>query len=283
MVKIQIDNDVYTIPERWSEMSTDEMLYLAKLTTEDLPEQQIKLFMLLHHLKAHVGRHRKIYGEDFKVMIGKEPENVKFRIGRRKYLLSPEEINELSALYGFLFTRKKEKYSNAWYTIITPEFPDINPFPKFTLHFRTFTGPSEYFFNICFEQFMFLQTYLDHMADDPEAINGVLACLWHTGKKWNAHRIEKDARILKHLSPAKKMVMYWFITSCMQSWSDNYPRIFCGEGKAINGVFDSQQRLLNMLANGDITKKPEIRESNIMDAFYTIDEAMRAKEESGKK
>ena len=69
----------------------------------------------------------------------------------------------------------------------------------------------------------------------------------------------------------------------MQSWSDNYPRIFCGEGKAINGVFDSQQRLLNMLANGDITKKPEIRESNIMDAFYTIDEAMRAKEESGKK
>ena len=94
MVKIQIDNDVYTIPERWSEMSTDEMLYLAKLTTEDLPEQQIKLFMLLHHLKAHVGRHRNIYGEDFTVLVGKEPETVKYRIGCRKYLLSPEEINE---------------------------------------------------------------------------------------------------------------------------------------------------------------------------------------------
>ena len=120
-----------TCRQTFSLATIHEMLYLAKLTTEDLPEQQIKLFMLLHHLKAHVGRHRKIYGEDFKVLVGKEPENVKFRIGRRKYLLSPEEINELSALYGFLFTRKKEKYSNTWYTIITPGFPDINPFPKF--------------------------------------------------------------------------------------------------------------------------------------------------------
>ena len=62
MHQIQIYDDKYQLPERWDELSNKEMTYLVKLTQNDVSIEQVKIYMLLYCLKAHVSRHRKIYG-----------------------------------------------------------------------------------------------------------------------------------------------------------------------------------------------------------------------------
>jgi hypothetical protein len=36
-------------------------------------------------------------------------------------------------------------------------------------------------------------------------------------------------------------------------------------------VFENQMRIINTLANGDVTKKPEVRNSNLYDALYSME------------
>lgn len=63
--------------------------------------------------------------------------------------------------------------------------------------------------------------------------------------------------------------------------ANSYPRIFSGEGKGSYGrVFDAQLRLLDSLAQSDMTKKPEIRKGLLLDALYSMDESIRRKEET---
>ena len=74
--------------------------------------------------------------------------------------------------------------------------------------------------------------------------------------------------------------MYWFITGCLINLGDQFPHVFSGkEGSIRNNVFDSQLRLLDTLANSDMTKKDAVRKGNLMDALYSMDESVRKHDE----
>lgn len=124
-----------------------------------------------------------------------------------------------------------------------------------------------------------MQTYLDAIQVDPDKLNYMLACLWHRGKEFNIDNLERDAMLIKYLPERKKMVMYWFVSGCLSYLSNGFPRIFSGGGTITHNVFDSQMRLLDTLANSDMTKKDSVRKGNLMDALYTMDEIMRRNEE----
>lgn len=75
--------------------------------------------------------------------------------------------------------------------------------------------------------------------------------------------------------------MYWYILGSLSCMGNSYPRIFSGESKGSYGrVFDAQLRLLDSLAQSDMTKKPEIRKGLLLDALYSMDESIRRKEET---
>nr|DAX36018.1 MAG TPA: hypothetical protein [Caudoviricetes sp.] len=76
------------------------------------------------------------------------------------------------------------------------------------------------------------------------------------------------------------MIMYWYILGSLSCMSAAYPRIFSGEGKNNGRIFDAQLRLLDSLAQSDMTKKPEIRRGLLLDALYSMDESIRRKEET---
>ena len=63
MHTIQINDDTYTLPESWDELTPKQLLYLVKLTKSDIPVEQVKVYMMLYCLKAHVCRHKKIFKE----------------------------------------------------------------------------------------------------------------------------------------------------------------------------------------------------------------------------
>ena len=54
MHTIQIKDDTYTLPGSWNELTPKQLLYLVKLTKSDIPVEQVKVYMMLYCLKAHV-------------------------------------------------------------------------------------------------------------------------------------------------------------------------------------------------------------------------------------
>lgn len=280
MHTIQIDNDTFQLPQNWDELTNDQLLYLVKLTQGDIPIEELKIRMLLYCLQARVDRHKEIYKDKVRITVGQPSEKVRFRVRKKSYLLRPEEVNALADLFSFLLQIQSDKYHTGIYTyIVMPEL-SRNPYPTLRCRFRMFIGPDDQLLDITFEQFMYLQTYLDAMKDDPTQINRLLACLWHRKAAFDINRLERDAAILSHLPTDQKMVMYWYVLGSLSDLSSSYPRVFSGSGKTTGRVFDSQMRLLDSLAQSDMTKKPEVRKGYLIDALYSMDESMRRKEES---
>lgn len=272
MHKIQINDDIYQLPGSWDELTCDELLYLAKLTREDISLEKVKIHMLLYCLKAHVSRHRKRYNNLVCIVIGKSKPI--------KYLFTPEEVYTLANVFSFLFEVEKDSNEQTIRYYIKPE-RFVNPYP--TIHItakKKFTGPDDGLYDITFEQFIYMQTYLDAMQRDPHKINPLLACLWHSEKAFDINRLDIDSAQLLHLPENQKIVMYWFITGCLMNLGNQFPRVFSGKaGNVKNNVFDAQLRLLDTLAGSDVTKKDAVRKGNLIDALYTMDESVRKQDE----
>lgn len=283
MHKIQINDDTYYLPETWNELTSEQLRYLTKLTQTDMPVEQVKIHMLLYCLKAHVFRHKDIYQEYVRISVGQQSERVCFRIRRRSYFLLPEEVNCLAELFVFLLRCEAPKhYPSQERFYINPEL-DRNPYPVLRCRLHQFIGPDDQLLDITFEQFMYLQTYLDAMRSDPTKIDCLLACLWHRGKVFDISRLDKDAAVLRQLADDKKMVMYWYILGSLSEIASFYPRVFSGAGGGSGRVFDAQLRLLDSLAQSDMTKKPEIRKGLLLDALYAMDESVRRQEDAANK
>jgi hypothetical protein len=283
MHTIQINDDIYKLPENWDDLSPKQLLYLVKLTKSDIPVEQVKIYMTLYCLKAHVCRHKEIFKEYVHIKIGQESETVRFKIRNHSYFLLPEEISKIADQLSFLIRVEDNRFNpSGKLYLINPELT-TNPYPTIRCGLRKFTGPEDQLFDITFEQFMYMQTYLDAMQSDPNMINHLLACLWYRGKYFDINRIDKDAVILRRLPEARKMIMYWYIMGSLSCMAEAYPRVFSGEGKSNGRVFDAQLRLLDSLAQSDMTKKPEIRKGLLIDALYSMDESVRRQEETEEK
>lgn len=279
MHTIQINDDTYKLPENWDELTTDQLRYLVRITQTDIPIEQVKIYMLLYCLQAHVRRHKEIYNDAVRITVGQPSDKVRFNIRKKSYMLRPEEVNVLADLFHFLLRIDRGKYHPSVETYYINPGLTRTPYPTLRCRLRKFIGPDDQLLDITFEQFMYLQTYLDAMKDDPTQINRLLACLWHRKPAFDITHLERDAAILSHLPSDQKMLMYWFVLGSLSWLSDCYPRVFSGEGKSTGRVFDSQMRLLDSLAQSDMTKKPEVRKGHLIDALYSMDESLRRQEE----
>lgn len=233
--------------------------------------------MLLYCLRARVTRHPKLSKTLARLKVGTESLRVCLRIRRKRYWLTPEEVNLMADQMDWLLTEKEKDYC------IQP-LRTVNPCPKLRIRWHRLAGPDDNLFDITFEQYMYLQTYLDALPDDPSKMDSLLACLWHTGRAFRIDRLEHDARIIRHLRPDRKAALYWFVLGSIGYLADNYPRVFSGgSGRVQGNVFDSQLRLLDSLAAHDMTKKDEVRRGLFIDALYAMDEQLRIQEEMKEK
>lgn len=271
MHTLQINNDTYRLPESWNELTLRQLYFLVDITRQDTLIEEVKIKMLLRCLNASVLPPRKADGGRTRIRFGN-------RLFGKSYPFTPEEVHSLADLFGFLF--EKEEESDRYR--IQPRL-SVNPFPTLRIRCRRFTGADDGLYGITFEQFIYMQTYLDALRSDPSRLDSLLACVWHRGKRFDIDRLERDARLLHHLPDADKMVMCWFITGSLAILGEQYPRVFSGGGTSRNPVFDSQLRLLDSLAGSDMTKKDAVRKGLLIDALYTMDESIRRKEEREKR
>lgn len=261
MDEIRYGRKTINVPQGWHELTTGQLLVLARLAGKDLTVQCVKLLFAFHILGVCVLRSKA------------DGSYVLLRNGRR-FTLTLLECTLLASKFDYLFTEVKDDDDNVTLQL-QPKFVN-SPFESI----GRLRGPGDFFDRLTYYQYMFLMFYESCLEQDPQNINRLLACLWHSGKEFDNTRIEHDSRRISRLSTAKRTVMLWYYISCKEALHRRFPRIFSSAGTGGSGnVFEDQMRVVDALAGGDMTKKDQVRSGYLYDALISMDESIRRNEE----
>jgi hypothetical protein len=248
MRKLQLNEDVYDIPGTWNELTTEQLCYLIRLVNKLLSAEEIKLKMLLYCMRACV-----------KTYIPTD-EGMLFRIktGKKKYDLSAEELAICADLFAYLFITENDSIS------INPLLTR-NPFSELRIKRKIFIGADEGLSSITYGQFVMLMTRFQEMQLRPEAINDFIAVIYTSEKR------ECTAALIAQLSIEIKTAILWYYLGSMQFITEKFPITFSGSGGSSSSVFESQMRVIDALANNDVTKKEIVKNALLYDALYSLE------------
>lgn len=263
MKTITFDTDKYLLPGDWNDLSVEQLFFLISLTKKNIPIQELKVKMLLFCLGAYVAPERKNRNTDAQIIC----------IGKKKYPVTFEQMTFLSDLFNFLLSNTDEKGNCS----IEPKLTR-NPFPKTQCGCITVVGPDDGLTNITYEQFIQLQTLQSLIGKTPNlTINDFIAIIYKRNTFSTA--IEGEPLLIKKMSDTVKTVIFWYYLGCLKFISEKFPRVFSGSSGSISGsVFENQQKIIDSLADGDVTKKPEVRASLLYDALFTLELAVEKQE-----
>jgi hypothetical protein len=242
----------YSLPANWNELSAKEILFLLKLTFKNVSPQECKVKMLLFCLNANI--------------IEKRNGLYLMKIGREKHIVSSDWVNEQAEKFDFLLSEPDEQGNRYIYPKLTR-----NPFPILKSRFRKLKGPADGLTEITYDQFIYLQTYQNQIQNTEKAIDFFVSVIY-------LYKGKSNLKLVSHLSQEVKMAIFWFYLGCLDFITDKFPLTFSGGGEVKGNVYENQMRIVNTLANGDVTKKQEVRNANLYDALYSMEMAVEEHE-----
>ena len=145
----------------------------------------------------------------------------------------------------------------------------INHFKHVKIRGKSLRGPGDALEDITYEQFVWLQTWQSQLNADQDAINQMINVLYQSRAK------EHEVQTVRRMRKSVKAGILWYIQGSMSFIQMQFPHVFkpSGEDDAIVNVFDYQQRIIDSLAEGDVTKKNQVRQSLLYDALYSMEMA----------
>lgn len=265
MRKITIGEKNYSVPGEWNELTAEQLCFLAVILNRECTVQEAKLKMLLFCMGGRVRRYRRAAGNGYAISL---PSG--------KAYLTPEQLTALSSVFDYLFRE----------TDVGPDL-DIrltrNPFPRYVAKDMVLAGPDDGLTNVSYGQFIMLQSWQQQMKHDFQtALDNFLSVIW----KDSVFTTSEDgaAAWFRDVDMTVKTVMFWFYIGCMRFIQDKFPHVFPGsEGSDDSDVFDMQQRIVDEMAGGDVTKKEQVKGCLLYDALYTLDMAIERDEKAKQK
>lgn len=250
MINIKIQDATYHVPGSWNEFSKNQFMFLVKLSAKDLTYVEIQLKFFLYCIRGKVSKD-----------IGNGLFVIKTKQGRH-----PLFVDELTAVLG-VFDYLFEVNENNIRTI-APKIT-INHFKHVKCRGKSLRGPGDAMEDITYEQFVWLQTWQSQLNADPDAINQLINVLYQNRAK------EHEVRTVRRMRKSVKAAILWYIQGTMSFIQLQFPHVFkpTGDDDSTINVFDYQQRVINSLADGDVTKKNKVRESLLYDALYSMEMA----------
>ncbi len=257
MRDVVIGNKKAQLPSDWSELTTSQLELLARISSKPVPVETAKLYIVLNLLGLRITR---------KV----EDDTFRFVWRHRRGVITTEQMAQLTAVYDHFYADVEGKKG---VQVLRPTFTS-DPYPHLCVMVYPFRTPGDALERVTYNQFAYAHTFTVELSSDPSVLPKLLACLWHRSRKWDAERVDEDARLLSRLSQERQMVMFWYWLGCLSAIRLLFPRIFSGSGKGGN-PFEEQQRVIDALADGDMTKKDKVRSGLLYDALFSMDEAIR--------
>lgn len=251
MKKLTINNHDYYVPSSWDTMTKQQLLSLAKITRtcKTTMEIQLKFF-----LSCVGGRVMSQIGDGVYIL----------KIGRMKHVLFSDEITALTSAFDWLFETNEKGES-----VLAPKLT-TNHFKELRSYLHVLHGPGDALDNITYNQFVWLQTYHSILDDsEPMYLDELINIIYKTNNG------KQQVKNIRRLHADVKTVILWYYLGTLNYLSERFPNVLNGSGDgdyAIN-VFDNQQRIIDSLAEGDVTKKEQVRESFLYDALYSMEMA----------
>ena len=248
MKTLQLNDEKYLLPGNWNELTTEQQLFLIKLVGKNLSAEEIKLKMFLNILNANVHSYNDTDSEMRFIV----------KIGKLKYDFSAEEIYCITTIFNYLFITDKETGTRSISPMLTK-----NPFPILKVKGKKLQGAGEGLHDITYEQFILLMTYFSQIQEQPESVNDFIAVLY---------RKPAEPKLFNKLSPEIKTALIWYYLGSTAFMAEKFPRTFSGTGTSSGRtVFENQMRVVDTLANNDLTKKQIVKNALLYDALFTLE------------
>ena len=262
MKDVVICNRKTQLPSDWSELTTPQLELLARISSKPMPVETAKLYIVLNLLGLRITR--KVGDDTFS-----------FVRRHRRGIITTDQMAQLTSVYDSFFADVEGKKG---VQVLRPAFTK-DPYPHLCIEVFPFRSPGDALERVTYDQFVYAHTFTSQLSADPAAMPKLLACLWHSRRRWDADRIDADARLLARLSNERRMVMFWYWLGCLSAVRMLFPRVFSGTGKIGSNPFEEQQRIIDALADGDMTRKENVRRGLLYDALFSMDEAIRKADE----
>ena len=258
MTTIRIENQTYTVPSDWNEFTLEQLVALIRICmNEQLTYVEIQLKFFLHCVYGSVRQD-----------VGAGLYEIKTRAGR--HALFADELAAVLMAFDYLFDVKDDGSRE-----LSPKLV-INHFKSVQCGCRFLHGPNDALDNITYDEFVWLQTWQSQLNDNPDALDELINIIYKDRAG------NRSLALVKRISQTAKTGILWFYLGTMHFLEEKFPHVFSGNGDANVNVFDNQQRIIDSLAEGDVTKKMQVRESLLYDALYSMEMAAIRMEEMEK-
>ncbi len=249
MKTIAIENVRYEVPSNWNEISKNQLVALIRLSEKQMSYVELQLKFFLHCIRGRVK-------EDV------TPCMFQIKTPKARHSLFADELVSILNVFDFLFEEDETGQRSIRPGLI------INHFKKVRVWHVTLFGPNNMLDNITYNQFVWLQTWQSQLNDNPKAINEFLNVIYtdRCGKQ--------NMWAVRHMPKVVKTGVLWFYLGSLHFLEAKFVNVFSGSSSGENmNVFDNQQRVIDSLADGDVTKKNQVRESLLYDALYSMEMA----------
>lgn len=260
MKKIKINELLFEVPEEMNEMTREQLLFLVKLVSEEVPIQDVKVKMLLFCLKARI-----------KPM--KNPAYFRVRIGGQTYGFTSEQIMQLSGAFDFLFTEPDENG-----ICLADIRLSIPPFPIIGNGRKKLYPPGEALTACTYNQYIYLQTYDAMREESPDAIYSFLGCLYRPrDERFDPEKL--NIHVVKRLKPETVTLILWYWAGSCRAIAEKFPRVFPqSETQQTGGnPYTGHQRLLDFMTKADAAKKEEYKLMKLYDVLFSLEYMLEEK------
>lgn len=276
MKTITIDNDTLTVPSRWGELTTDQVLTLAKLVGQNVSYFNISVRYCLYLL----GLKPRLYPP---IMVdGESLYYVKGRNKKNKYLLSTTQVHAIGKSFDWLF---KRQYTENKVNIALNPLLTSNVVKDIKVRFSTLRGPEDVLGNISWAEFVFAETYLAryHKTNDPKWLAHFLATLWRplcwgTVLPFSQAKVTQQAKRTIRVKPHIALAAIWYYEGCKAFLAREYPRPFGGGGASKADPFKGYMDLTVTLARADATKAEDVLNANLHFTLKSLDVMLQQNE-----
>lgn len=282
MQTIKINNDLYSIPGNWNELSLDQLLLVVRLFISGKSKTQILLRTLLYILGLQV--------LSFKTIPSNNGNNYLFKVSKKKkFLLTDTQLlylieNTLTFLIGENIDEAKKTKT----IYIDTQLTD-NLLPSFKIGFTVYYGPSDNLFNLTFKEFILAETYFSNYTQnsDQTSLNKLIATLYRPkSKTYNPHSpdykgdirepfndflIEMRSKDISKLPMIYKVCITLYYQGSRRWLMKHFPHVFSGSSSKKDPF--GYMSLVDSLTGGDVTKTDVVRNSMLYDVMLRLERA----------
>ena len=281
MRTLQIDKRIFSVPASWRDLNPDQLTAVAGLADKGLSNHEFRIALLKILMGLTISQKKEMVIDNVNYYY--------FRHGlTNEFLISEIDILFITSAFDFMFHCKKSDTEDAVYTL---HFREVrNLLPQIETRIGTLYGPADGLSNILLSEYIHAETAWSNFRKSGKYHFAVrlFAILYRPESKeadinsplFNGDRREPFNDFLLHTRTADLMVtnkgtiavvVMWY-EACREFINRKWPEVFDGgsEPEEKTDAFTGFMKMVNSLANNDVTKNNEVRQSYLYDVMFTL-------------